>query len=174
MDACSTRKTHSKNSCVILRPTFVHIVGKVSEFATNIQRTASTLGAHRAHTRREHCVHVKKSAEWTAHETTVASAWLYRQHTASESQGSRDARSTITAWGLLFAICQWVCQRRRNAKASRARSWNSRPARPGACCHGCYSICILIPSLATAVLWVGTEPCFAGVTGPSRSSEAGK
>ena len=30
-----------------------------SEFATNVQRTVSTLGVYRAHTQRVHCAHAK-------------------------------------------------------------------------------------------------------------------
>jgi len=44
MDACRTRETHKK---IVMRrsaPNFCPYFGKVSEFTTNVQRTASALG----------------------------------------------------------------------------------------------------------------------------------
>ena len=68
---------------------------------------------------------------------------------------------------------------KKNAETwSRSRAWNNGSARPEACNHGCYPICILIPSRLsyslTLTFWVGREPCFAGVArvaGPSEDED---
>jgi len=44
-------------------PNFCQYFGEVSEFTTNVQRTASALGVYRAQTQRVHCVQVKKFDE---------------------------------------------------------------------------------------------------------------
>ena len=116
--------------------------------------------------------------EWPAHAWRVISVCkarcAYRQRAASDHVTQAIKLQRTACCSSYHSVTT-----KKNAKTwSRSRAWNNGSARPEACYHGCYPICIIIPSQLsyslTLTFWVGREPCFAGVARVAGPSEDGQ